>query len=127
MFEQVTQVDLDRAASELRGSQKSDKAVHITSDVEIVVYGVFAERASSDAYLALPTDVLGMEYYVPCTTIVRNWNEEGLVDIPSGRISFQFTSVSDDPMFRCMLSAQKRYVFLQSIVQLNFKQIYEGK
>eukprot|EP00058_Branchiostoma_floridae_P019237 XP_002604727.1 hypothetical protein BRAFLDRAFT_122565 [Branchiostoma floridae] len=53
----VTQVDLDRAASELRGSQKSDKAVHITSDVEIVVYGVFAERASSDAYLALPTDV----------------------------------------------------------------------
>ncbi|XP_078579821.1 IgGFc-binding protein-like [Branchiostoma floridae x Branchiostoma japonicum] len=79
----VTQVNLDRAASELRGSQKSDKAVHITSDVEIVVYGVFAERASSDAYLALPTDVLGMEYYVPCTTIVRNWNEEGLVDIPS--------------------------------------------
>ncbi|XP_066303643.1 IgGFc-binding protein-like [Branchiostoma lanceolatum] len=79
----VTQVDLDRAATELRGSQKSDKAVHVTSDVEIVVYGVFAERASSDAYLALPTDVLGTEYYVPCTTIVRAWNEEGLVDIPS--------------------------------------------
>ncbi|XP_066303646.1 IgGFc-binding protein-like [Branchiostoma lanceolatum] len=65
-YGEVKQVEVDRVAVELRGSVKSNKAVHITSDVEIVVYGVFAERASSDAYLALPTDVLGTEYFTPC-------------------------------------------------------------
>ncbi|KAI8521229.1 hypothetical protein Bbelb_009830 [Branchiostoma belcheri] len=81
----VKKVELDRVEVELRGSQKSDdyKAVHITSDVEIVVYGVFAERASSDAYLALPTDGLGTEYFVSCSSIVRNYNSEGFLDIPS--------------------------------------------
>ncbi|XP_078577111.1 IgGFc-binding protein-like isoform X1 [Branchiostoma floridae x Branchiostoma japonicum] len=62
----VTEVEVDRAAVELVGSRKSDKSVHVTSDVEIVVYGVFAEKFSSDAYLALPTDVLGTEYFASC-------------------------------------------------------------
>ncbi|CAH1256703.1 FCGBP [Branchiostoma lanceolatum] len=64
----VTEVDVDRVAVELRGSVKSYKAIHVTSDVEIIIYGVFAEWASSDAYLALPTDVLGTEYFVPSAT-----------------------------------------------------------
>ncbi|XP_078660061.1 IgGFc-binding protein-like [Branchiostoma floridae x Branchiostoma belcheri] len=82
---QVKKVELDRVEVELRGSQKTDdyRTVHITSDVEIVVYGVFAERASSDAYLALPTDGLGTEYFVSCSSIVRNYNSEGFLDIPS--------------------------------------------
>eukprot|EP00058_Branchiostoma_floridae_P010577 XP_002596065.1 hypothetical protein BRAFLDRAFT_66204 [Branchiostoma floridae] len=66
---QVKQVEVNRTAVELRGSVKSDKAVHVTSDVEIVVYGVFAERKSTEAYLALPTGVLGTEYFTPCTSI----------------------------------------------------------
>ncbi|XP_035668445.1 IgGFc-binding protein-like [Branchiostoma floridae] len=68
-YGQVKQVELDRVAVELRGSVKSDKAVHVTSDVEIVVYGIFAERRSTDAFLALPTDVLGTEYFTPCTSV----------------------------------------------------------
>eukprot|EP00058_Branchiostoma_floridae_P010578 XP_002596066.1 hypothetical protein BRAFLDRAFT_66203 [Branchiostoma floridae] len=68
-YGQVKQVELDREAVELRGSVKSDKAVHVTSDVEIVVYGIFAERRSTDAFLALPTDVLGTEYFTPCTSV----------------------------------------------------------
>ncbi|XP_066304535.1 IgGFc-binding protein-like [Branchiostoma lanceolatum] len=84
-YGQVTKVELERLEVELRGSKKSDscKSVHITSDVEIVVYGVFAEGASSDAYLALPTDGLGTEYFVSCTSVVRNFNSEGFGDVPS--------------------------------------------
>ncbi|XP_066279188.1 IgGFc-binding protein-like [Branchiostoma lanceolatum] len=72
-YGQVEQLEVDRAAVELVGSQKGNQAIHILSDVEIVVYGVFADRDSSDAYLALPTDVLGTEYFVPCASI----NEQG--------------------------------------------------
>ncbi|KAI8521228.1 hypothetical protein Bbelb_009820 [Branchiostoma belcheri] len=66
--------------------QKSDgggRAVHVTSDVEIVVYGVFAELKSSDAYLALPTDVLGTEYFAACSSIARNRHQEGWDDMPA--------------------------------------------
>ncbi|XP_078670638.1 IgGFc-binding protein-like [Branchiostoma floridae x Branchiostoma belcheri] len=89
---QVTDVALDRTAVELRGSQKSDKAIHVTSDEEIVIYGVFAEHASSDAYLALPTDVLGTEYFAACATVRRSWAEEGFTDLPS---EFGVVGVSD--------------------------------
>ncbi|XP_078686402.1 IgGFc-binding protein-like isoform X2 [Branchiostoma floridae x Branchiostoma belcheri] len=80
---QVTEVDLNRVAVELRGSRKSDKAIHVTSDEEIVIYGVFAEWATSDAYLALPTDVLGTEYFVACMTVRRAWSEEGWYNLPT--------------------------------------------
>ncbi|KAI8495123.1 hypothetical protein Bbelb_271090 [Branchiostoma belcheri] len=78
----VTEVDLERLAVELRGSEKSNKAIHVTSDEEIVIYGVFAERATSDAYLALPTDVLGTEYFVACMTPVAR-SEEGWDNLPT--------------------------------------------
>lgn len=41
---------------------QADKAIHITSDVEITVYALSNRSASTDAYLAIPTDVLGTEY-----------------------------------------------------------------
>ncbi|XP_061187977.1 uncharacterized protein LOC133196042 [Saccostrea echinata] len=47
----------------LNHTELVNKAIKITADDEIVVYGVNRETASDDAYLALPTDVLGTEYY----------------------------------------------------------------
>ena len=73
-------MEVNRTAVELRGSVKSDKAVHVTSDVEIVVYGIFAEKKSTDAFLALPTDVLGTEYFTPCATVTE--------DRPAGKIYY---------------------------------------
>ncbi|XP_078682401.1 IgGFc-binding protein-like [Branchiostoma floridae x Branchiostoma belcheri] len=89
---QVTEVNLTRTAVELRGSGKSNKAVHVTSAEEIVIYGVFAERATSDAYLALPTDVLGTEYFVACATVKRSRNKEGFKEYPT---EFGVVGVSD--------------------------------
>ncbi len=36
---------------------------HITSSSEVTVYGLNQARTTSDAFIALPTDVLGTEYY----------------------------------------------------------------
>ena len=44
-------------------TEKSSKGIVITSDKEIVVYGVNKEKYSDDAYLALPTDALGKLYF----------------------------------------------------------------
>eukprot|EP00058_Branchiostoma_floridae_P004563 XP_002590051.1 hypothetical protein BRAFLDRAFT_129759 [Branchiostoma floridae] len=61
-YGQVSIVEIPRDI-ELRGTGRASKAIRVTSDAEIVVYGVFTEQASSDAFLALPVDVLGDEYY----------------------------------------------------------------
>ncbi|XP_062574881.1 IgGFc-binding protein-like [Saccostrea cucullata] len=47
----------------LNHTELSTKGISISADEEIVVYGVNREVYSDDAYLALPTDVLGKEYY----------------------------------------------------------------
>ena len=45
------------------GACMTCKAVIITSDYDIAVYAVNKEQYSADAFLALPIDVLGKEYY----------------------------------------------------------------
>ncbi|CAG2207041.1 unnamed protein product [Mytilus edulis] len=47
----------------LHHTELTKKAVLIEADDEIVVYVVNREERSDDAYLALPIDVLGKEYY----------------------------------------------------------------
>lgn len=44
------------------GRVVSGMAVHITSDDEITVYGINEKQYSTDAFMALPIDVLGTEY-----------------------------------------------------------------
>ncbi|XP_021353607.1 uncharacterized protein LOC110450424 isoform X1 [Mizuhopecten yessoensis] len=46
------------------GSSKDTKGVLIRSNDEIVIYGVNKEKFSCDAFLGLPVDVLGTEYYI---------------------------------------------------------------
>ncbi|CAH1244449.1 PKD1 [Branchiostoma lanceolatum] len=63
---QVTVVPLPPSDVEMIGSQKGNWAVSVTADEEIVVYGT----SRGDGFLALPTDVLGKEYFVPCSTVM---------------------------------------------------------
>lgn len=46
-----------------KGTTISSKTLFITSDADVVVYGVNKEVYSADAFLALPLDVLGRKYY----------------------------------------------------------------
>lgn len=45
------------------GTGKSEKALSVSATDEVIVYGVNKEVYSTDAFLALPTDVIGSEYY----------------------------------------------------------------
>ncbi|XP_019620166.1 PREDICTED: IgGFc-binding protein-like [Branchiostoma belcheri] len=84
-FGEVQTVNLPRTAVELRGSASQSTGILVTATEEIVVYGVFAEQASSDAYLALPTDVLGTEYFVSCYTPSSNQPSQfGIVGVSDG-------------------------------------------
>eukprot|EP00058_Branchiostoma_floridae_P003128 XP_002588616.1 hypothetical protein BRAFLDRAFT_106856 [Branchiostoma floridae] len=82
-FGEVATVNLPRDGVEMRGSRKGRHAVSIRAEDDIIVYGVFTERDSTDGYLGLPIDVLGTEYLVPCSTVTSNRPEEGFVHIPS--------------------------------------------
>ncbi len=54
--------------AEIRSSEivEEDRAIHITSDTPIQVYGLSTRYQTTDTYLALPTSVLGKEYRVMC-------------------------------------------------------------
>ncbi|XP_078685306.1 uncharacterized protein LOC144918406 [Branchiostoma floridae x Branchiostoma belcheri] len=52
----------------LSGNEKAQKGVSITSDTEIIVYGVNKVRHATDGFLGLPTDVHGKEYFVASYT-----------------------------------------------------------
>ncbi|XP_035696734.1 uncharacterized protein LOC118430131 [Branchiostoma floridae] len=64
---EVAVVELPRAGVELKGSQTGKEAVSVRADSPIMVYGMSHDTFSVDAFLALPTDVLGTEYYVICS------------------------------------------------------------
>uniref|UniRef100_A0A8B8D3U4 IgGFc-binding protein-like n=1 Tax=Crassostrea virginica TaxID=6565 RepID=A0A8B8D3U4_CRAVI len=49
----------------LQGTERSNKAVHIVSSEEIVVFGINEAFVSTDGFLGIPVDVLGMQYFVP--------------------------------------------------------------
>ncbi|KAJ8310520.1 hypothetical protein KUTeg_012385 [Tegillarca granosa] len=46
------------------GDVLTNKGIWVIADDEIVIYGVSPETYSNDAFLGLPTDVMGKEYYV---------------------------------------------------------------
>lgn len=48
-----------------RGIERSEKAIHIVSSEEIVVFGLNQADYSTDGFLGIPLDVLGTRYFVP--------------------------------------------------------------
>lgn len=59
----VTEIKLPSVAQVSESGVISKLAVKIISDANISVYGLNNRRASTDAFLALPIDALGKEYY----------------------------------------------------------------
>jgi len=55
------------ALAEERVQEKAEyKAIHVSSDNPVAVYGFSNVSTSTDSYLALPTPTLGTEYYTSC-------------------------------------------------------------
>lgn len=61
---EVIRVDMPSSIRNLPSNAKSNLGIQITSNEEITVYGLNQYRYTTDAFLALPTDVLGTDYRV---------------------------------------------------------------
>jgi hypothetical protein len=63
----LTQITLPTGLNLLDGTE--DKGIHITAIDSVAVYGLNRLNASTDAYMALPTPSLGLEYRIMSYTV----------------------------------------------------------
>lgn len=57
-----------------------NKGIHISANDDIIVYAINKATYSTDAYLALPTDALGQEYYVVAWSLESSFMIIGTCD-----------------------------------------------
>ncbi len=69
----VTTISIPVGASVHTNNAVDNKGIHVTSLQEVTVYGLNRASASTDAYLGLPTDILGTDY------IVLTYKNSGIV------------------------------------------------
>jgi hypothetical protein len=60
----VTVVPIPVGAEITTSDVVENKGIHVTAQAEVTVYGLNRASATTDAYLGLPTDILGTEYIV---------------------------------------------------------------
>jgi len=60
----VTSVPIPATAQLVSGGGVEDKGIHVTAVDDVTVYGLNRYQYTTDAYLGLPTDILGTEYFV---------------------------------------------------------------
>ncbi|RYD83692.1 MAG: T9SS type A sorting domain-containing protein [Sphingobacteriales bacterium] len=58
----VTQVSLPQYLNINTHNLVENKGIHVTANDEVTIYGLSQQTATTDAYVALPTDILGTEY-----------------------------------------------------------------
>ncbi|MBO0356797.1 Ig-like domain-containing protein [Hymenobacter sp. BT186] len=58
----VTSIIIPAGAELFASSTVGNNGIHVTSAQEVTIYGLNRQQFTTDAYLALPTDVLGTQY-----------------------------------------------------------------
>ncbi len=67
-----TERDIDTEIEDRSSEQMEHNALHVTSDEDISLYVVDRRPASTDSYMAIPTELLGKEYVVAGYTTLPN-------------------------------------------------------
>ncbi|MBX7150432.1 IgGFc-binding protein [bacterium] len=83
---EIQTVELPKGAYLEFSDLAMNKGIHVISDKEITIYGLNQLGQSTDAFLALPTDVLGTHY------IVQSYKNAGYVN--NGRTKLNASSLS---------------------------------
>ncbi|WP_049805137.1 immunoglobulin-like domain-containing protein [Stigmatella aurantiaca] len=85
---QATPVTLPGTAQLTASDLVESKGIHVTAGEEIAVYGLNRVKASTDAFLGLPTDILGTDYLALGfkNTGVVNGTQFGLVATEDGTV-----------------------------------------
>lgn len=97
-------IDLPQEAETVLADTVSDTGILVTSDAEITVYGLSRFPESTDAYLGLPTDVLGTDYIVVgygdsisstlgSTYLIAATTDETLISIVASPLDLDATDV----------------------------------
>ncbi|MDT8282571.1 MAG: hypothetical protein RQ982_07110, partial [Gammaproteobacteria bacterium] len=84
---QVTTIELPAAIRELPANGSASLGVHLVANDEVTVYGVNLQQYTTDAFLALPVDVLSNEYIV--------MSYDGLAQFASLNLSSQVAVVAN--------------------------------
>ena len=84
---QVTTVELPTGIKNLPTNGRASLGVHLVADDEVTVYGVNLQQYTTDAFLALPVDVLSNEYIA--------MSYDGLAQFASLNLSSQVAIVSN--------------------------------
>lgn len=58
----ITTVVIPTSAQNLGSNTITRLSIHVTAQSEVTIYGLNQQTATTDAFLALPTDILGLEY-----------------------------------------------------------------
>lgn len=84
----VTTVDVPVSAQVTALDTVTNQGIHVIANAEVTVYGLNRLQATTDAYLALPTDILGTNYINLGyrNTNVVNASQLGLVGTQAGTV-----------------------------------------
>lgn len=83
------------------GCKKERKGVHVIASSDVVIYTNNAEVGSTDAFLAIPLDEFGTEYFVPSMGPYKHY---------TGDAKSQFSKVFV-PCYLSMVSLYRNYLF----------------
>lgn len=113
----VVQVKIDSAAQITGMEIIQQRAVHITSDAPVSVYGLNHRFQTTDTFLGLPVSVLGREYRV-----VGYSDSEGLMSQFAVVATEDGTEVSITPT---VLTSENHQPFAPIVVQLKAGDVYQ--
>src|SRR6185295_6746131 len=88
---QVTSVVIPTLAQLTSNDTVEFKGIHVTAAQEVTVYGLNRRPTSTDAFLGLPTDILGTEYITlgyanSSSTTVASQTEFAIVGTAAGTV-----------------------------------------
>ncbi len=86
------------------------QSFHIVTDNEVTVYGLNQATTSSDAFLVLPTDALGEEYFVLSYPSDGNIDFFSLNESISTPSEFAIVATEDDTQVEITLSTNRSYM-----------------
>ncbi len=82
----VTTLELPAEVKNLPANGQASLGIHVVADAEVTIYGMNLQQYTSDAFLALPIDALGVEYMAT--------SYDGLAQFASLNLSSQIAIVS---------------------------------
>ncbi len=98
---EIISIDIDTDVQVLSSDKIESLGVHVHCDQPVAVYGLSNRKASTDTYVAFPTNVLGMEYRAMCYNALA-----GTEDAFTSQVTF--VAIEDNTIATISLTANTK-------------------